>query len=75
VSAAAHGGQVLVSHATEELVRDDLPRGVGLRDLGEHRLRDLARPERLFQLAAPGLVQDFPPVRSLDAFPGTCQCS
>ncbi|MEX0663731.1 MAG: adenylate/guanylate cyclase domain-containing protein [Acidimicrobiia bacterium] len=70
VSAAGHGGQVLVSHATEELIRDDLGDGLALVDLGEHRLRDLARPERLFQLAAPGMPREFPPVRSVDAFPG-----
>ena len=70
VSAAAHGGQVIVSHATEELVRDQLPAEVALEDLGEHHLRDLARPERVFQVHAPGLAEDFPPLRSLDAFPG-----
>ena len=70
VSAAGHGGQILISHATEELVRDELPPDVSLRDLGEHRLRDLARPERLFQLEAPGMVHEFPPIRSVDAFPG-----
>jgi class 3 adenylate cyclase len=47
--AAAHGGQVLLSRATQELVCDQLPPGVGLQDLGECRLRDLSRPERVFQ--------------------------
>ena len=70
VMASAHGGQVVLSHATEEIVRDSLPEGVALVDLGEHRLPDLARPERVFQLAAPGLRRDFPPLRSLDALPG-----
>ena len=70
VMASAHGGQVVVSHATEEIVRDSLPEGVGLTDLGEHRLPDLARPERVFQVVAPGLRRDFPPLRSLDALPG-----
>ena len=70
VSAAAHGGQIIVSHATEELVRDGLPGDVTMEDLGEHHLRDLARPERVFQVCAPGLTDDFPPLRSLDAFPG-----
>jgi predicted ATPase/class 3 adenylate cyclase len=71
VSAAAHGGQVLVSNATEELARDALQHGdLSLLDLGDHRLRDLARPERLFQLRGPELPTDFPPVRSVDAFPG-----
>jgi class 3 adenylate cyclase len=69
VSAAAHGGQVVVSHATEELIRDDLPAGAALTDLGEHRLRDLARPERVYQVDAPGLPDAFPPLRSIDAFP------
>jgi predicted ATPase/class 3 adenylate cyclase len=70
VAAAAHGGQILVSHATEELARDSLPAAHALVDLGEHRLRDLARAERVFQLAAPGLAGDFPPPRSVDAYPG-----
>ena len=52
VMAAAHGGQVVVSHATEEIVRDTLPDEVALLDLGEHRLPDLARPERIFQVVA-----------------------
>ena len=69
VMAAAHGGQVVVSLATEELVRDSLPEHVTLVDLGEHRLRDLARPERIFQLAHPELLDDFPRLQSLDAFP------
>ena len=67
--AAAAGGQVLLSAATQELVRDHLPAGVSLRDLGECRLRDLARPERVYQLCAPDLPADFPPLRGLDARP------
>jgi predicted ATPase/class 3 adenylate cyclase len=67
--AATHGGQVVLSQATADLVRDALPEGVGLRDLGEHRLRDLARPERVFQLLHPDLPAEFPPLRSLDALP------
>src|SRR5262249_7152065 len=66
---AAHGGQVLLSSATAELVRDALPAGTGLRDLGEYRLRDLQRPARIFQLATPGLPVDFPPLRTLESFP------
>jgi predicted ATPase/class 3 adenylate cyclase len=66
---AGHGGQVLVSGATEQLVRDDLPASVLLRDLGEHRLRDLARADRVFQLVAPGLIDDFPGLRTLSARP------
>jgi predicted ATPase/class 3 adenylate cyclase len=68
--AAGHGGQALVSGATELLVRDDLPDGCGVVDLGEHRLRDLARPVRVFQLTGPGLRAEFPPLRSLEAFAG-----
>jgi predicted ATPase/class 3 adenylate cyclase len=68
--AAAHGGQALVSGATELLVRDDLPEGCALVDLGEHRLRDLARPVRIFQLTGPGLRSEFPPLRTLEAFAG-----
>jgi class 3 adenylate cyclase len=62
-----HGGQVLVSHATEQLVEESLPTGLDLADLGEHRLRDLSRPERIFQLRGPGCDTQFPPLRSLDA--------
>ena len=68
--AAGHGGQALVSGATELLVRDDLPDGCALVDLGEHRLRDLARPVRIFQLTGPGLRREFPPLRTLEAFAG-----
>ena len=67
--AAAHGGQVLLTLATEELVRDHLPEGISLRDLGERRLRDLNRPERVFQVVAPDLPSDFPALRSLEIFP------
>ena len=61
-----HGGQVLVSGVTADLVQGDLPPQAGLRDLGEQRLRDLSRPERVYQLVAPDLAADFPPLRSLD---------
>lgn len=64
-----HGGQTLVSGATSALVQDGLSAGATLRDLGEHRLRDLSRPERVFQLDAPGLSQRFPALLSLDARP------
>jgi predicted ATPase/Tfp pilus assembly protein PilF len=66
---AGHGGQVLLSQPTYELVRDHLPEGTSLRDLGEHRLKDLTRPERVFQLAAPDLPADFPPIKTLDTRP------
>ena len=65
--AMGHGGQVLVSHATEQLIEESLATGLELVDLGEHRLRDLSRPERIFQLRAPGCDTQFPELRSLDA--------
>ncbi|HSH81589.1 MAG TPA: adenylate/guanylate cyclase domain-containing protein [Herpetosiphonaceae bacterium] len=67
--AAGHGGQVLISAATQELVRDQLPLAAALRSLGEHRLRDLIRPEHIFQLLAPDLAGDFPPLRTLENRP------
>jgi predicted ATPase/class 3 adenylate cyclase len=67
IRALAHGGQVLVSGAVRELAGEDLPPGASLRDLGVHRLRDLERLERLFQLAHPDLPREFPPLRSVDA--------
>src|SRR5262249_10985832 len=54
---------------TVDLVRDALPAGVALRDLGEHRLKDLDRPEHVFQLLPPAIPADFPPLRSLDLLP------
>jgi predicted ATPase/class 3 adenylate cyclase/Tfp pilus assembly protein PilF len=65
---AAHRGQVLLSLPTQELVRDQLPAETTLRDLGEYRLKDLFRPERVYQLLAPKLPSEFPPLRTLDAF-------
>jgi predicted ATPase/class 3 adenylate cyclase len=65
VAAAGHGGQVLVSEAAAVLVRDGLPAGAALADRGTHRLKDLGRPERIFQLCAPGLPAQFPPLQSL----------
>jgi predicted ATPase/class 3 adenylate cyclase len=67
IAAAAHGGQVLLSAETEALAARGLPDGVELRDLGHHRLKDLDREERLYQLVIDGLPADFPPIRSLDA--------
>jgi class 3 adenylate cyclase len=64
--AAGHGGQVLVSGATCELLAGRLPGGIGLADLGEHRLKDLGRPERVFQVTGPGLAGEFGRLRSLD---------
>jgi predicted ATPase/class 3 adenylate cyclase len=65
---AAHGGQVLLSLPAQELVRDQLPAGASLRDLGEHHLKDLFRPERVFQLVSPDMPSEFPPLRTLDAY-------
>lgn len=62
---AGHGGQVLLSQTTVSLVEDSLPPGVGLRGLGEYYLRDLDRPEHLYQLVIEGLPSEFPPLRSL----------
>src|SRR5262249_44911530 len=70
LTAIAHGGQVLASPATELATREALPQGVTFADLGEPRLRDLASPEHVFQLAAPGLVETFPAMQCLDALPG-----
>ncbi len=67
--AIGHGGQVLVSGVTADLVQGDLPPQASLRDLGAHRLRDLARPEYVYQLLAPDLVAEFPLLRSLDVLP------
>ena len=63
---AAHGGQVVLSQATADLVRDRLPDSAELTDLGSHRLKDLGRPENVFQLSVHGLEVEFPPLRSLD---------
>jgi predicted ATPase/class 3 adenylate cyclase/transcriptional regulator with XRE-family HTH domain len=69
VLVAGHGGQVLLTEAACALARPALPPGVELRDLGEHRLKDLARPERVFQVVAPDLPVRFPPLRTLDTQP------
>jgi predicted ATPase/class 3 adenylate cyclase len=68
--ALAHGGQVVASAATADVVADTLPPEVKLVDLGEHLLRDLSRREHVFQVEAPGLASDFPPLRSPDVMPG-----
>jgi class 3 adenylate cyclase len=66
VGAVAHGGQIVLSAAAAALVRDSLPSDASLRDLGRHRLKDLGRPEQIFQLGGEGLEVDFLPLRSLD---------
>jgi predicted ATPase/class 3 adenylate cyclase/tetratricopeptide (TPR) repeat protein len=67
VAGVAHGGQVLLSEAAGSLLRDSPPEGTSLEDLGPHLLRDLGRPEHLFQLNAPDLPRSFAPLRSLDS--------
>jgi predicted ATPase/class 3 adenylate cyclase len=69
ISAAGHGGQVVVSTATRGLVGDGLPVGVAWRDLGTYRLKDFPEPERLSQLVVEGLRADFPALRTVDARP------
>jgi predicted ATPase/class 3 adenylate cyclase len=64
---AAHGGQTLLSLATQELLQNDLPNEVSLRDMGARRLKDWNRPEQIYQLVVEGLPTDFPPLRALDA--------
>jgi predicted ATPase/class 3 adenylate cyclase len=66
---AAHGGQVLLTVVTQNLARDALPLQASLRDLGEHPLRDLYQPQRVFQLLHPDLPADFPPIRTLATGP------
>ncbi len=65
ICSAGHGGQILLSGAARDLVANALPEGSALRDLGEHRLKDLQRPERLYELVLDGLPDDFPPLRTL----------
>ena len=69
VASAGHGGQVLISETTRALVDHALPPGLALKDLGLHRLKDLAQPERLFQLMIGGLPDKFPPLKTLEATP------
>lgn len=65
IAAASHGGQVVLSASTAELVRDSMPADLTIRDLGPHRLKDLGRAEELYQLVIEGLPSDFPALRSL----------
>ena len=69
VMSVAHGGQTLFSHTTRDLLQSDLPENISLRDMGEHRLKDLRSPVQLYQLVAPDLPQDFPAIKSLDTLP------
>ncbi len=67
VAAAAHGGQVVMSHVTWQLAQPGLPSELSVHDLGLHRLKDIDEPEHIFQLAGPGLAERFPPLKSLGA--------
>jgi predicted ATPase/class 3 adenylate cyclase len=69
VMSAAHGGQVLLSNPTAELLHGQLPAGVTLRDMQEHRLKGLSQPEHLWQLVATGLTAEFPALKSLTTLP------
>lgn len=63
---AGHGGQILLSRATEELVRNQLPEGAKLHDMGRRNLKDLSQPEHIFQIDVPDLPSEFPALRTLD---------
>jgi YVTN family beta-propeller protein len=69
IAAAGHGGQILLSSSTRDVVEDDLPPDQRLVDLGEHRLKDLPRPERIFQLVAEGLPAEFAPLKTMSPAP------
>ncbi len=69
IMSAAHGGQILLSQTTRDLVVQHLPVGTFLVDLEEHRLKDLQRPSHLFQLSLEGLPTDFPPLKTLETHP------
>ena len=69
VMSLAYGGQILISQTTHDLLQNDLPEDINLRDMGEHRLKGLRTPLRLYQVLAPDLPQAFPAIQSLDAFP------
>ena len=68
IMSAGHGGQVLLSQTTRDLVEHTLSQGVSLRDVGAHRLKDLQQPSQLFQLVIAGLPADFPPLKTLDSY-------
>ncbi|MGH2406557.1 MAG: ATP-binding protein, partial [Candidatus Limnocylindrales bacterium] len=67
ICAAGHGGQILISQTTHDLIADELRPPLGVIDLGAHRLRSIDAPQRLYQVVAPGLESDFPPPRTSDA--------
>ncbi len=67
IAAAAHGGQIVLSEPTVQLVEHQLPAGASMKDLGFHRLKDIEAPEHIYQLRADGLEERFPPLKSLGA--------
>lgn len=69
ITAAGHGGQVLLSSATRGVIGDGLPSRIGLKELGRHHLKDFDEPEHLYQVQGPGIAAEFPPLRTIDATP------
>ena len=66
IMSVGHGGQILLSQSTHDLIKDALPDGTQLRDMGERRLKDIVRPEHLYQVVVPDLPSEFPPLTALD---------
>jgi class 3 adenylate cyclase len=69
VMSAGHGGQILISNVTENLLRGQLPKDISLRDMGEHPFKDVPYPVRVIQVIVPDLQKEFPPLRVLDVAP------
>jgi len=69
VMSAGHGGQILLSHSAENLVRNQLPKDVSLRDMGEHKFKGISNLVRVYQVVAPELQNEYPPLRTLSVFP------
>ena len=69
IMSAGHGGQILLSNATENLLQGQLPNDISLRDMGAHKFKDVLQDTRVFQVLAPDLQSDFPALRALDIFP------
>jgi predicted ATPase len=68
IMSVGHGGQILLSQTTHDLIKDRLPDGTELRDMGERRLKDIFQPEQLYQVTAPNLLSEFPPLTTLETF-------
>ena len=66
ICASGHGAQILLSSTTRSLIDEDELPGIEIRDLGEHQLKDLPRPDRIYQLVAPGLPGEFPPLKAVE---------